>query len=516
MPEDDPELPTVFLSYSHDSKEHKEWVAKLAVALLDKRIQVLFDQYDLGPGDDVPKFMEHSFKAADRVLMVCTESYVRKANDGKGGVGYEAMIVTGELVRDLGTNKFIPVICQPGSATKSVPTCVGTRLYVDMSEDAGWDEGLATLVEEIHRVRHLKKPPLGPMPLFPAQFEGEAKTKTRARRKAEFLEALSSPEAAYNEAATIISDNNRVMWRKFLLAVTDHGAVKAQEWLTGSNHQMQFREDDPLPLFNDLRPGIDGYAPFMACMVAAAESGEQEYAGQLGWVDTIYSPPNWPSSGSTYTVRLPEAVLFVAQALIGGMLMESGAGKEAYQLATTKVNDKYERSSLPIYLQTGVNGWPDSLAHRCTTAWHFLNTCIEGWNWIKEAFGSADVCRSAVTGYYMLMTFLDFVATLKKGNLPEDTTGNGGHAITTNLCCLSWQDPLVRNGYKIFLRQHDLLDRILKSNGLDRNAVSSAWPRWIKESQFWIANVYRGRWSRVSTPHETLLDDWDRDPFKLD
>jgi len=65
-----------------------------------------------GLGDDVPKFMEKSVSSSDRVLMICTEPYVRKADDGVGGVGYEAMVVTGELVKNIGTSKFIPVIRQ--------------------------------------------------------------------------------------------------------------------------------------------------------------------------------------------------------------------------------------------------------------------------------------------------------------------------------------------------------------------------------------------------------------------
>ena len=113
MANESPETtPIVFISYSHDTKEHKAWVAALAQRLVEKGVDVLFDQWDLGPGDDVPKFMEHAVARAHRVLMICTEAYVRKADDGKGGVGYEAMVVAGELVRDLGTNKFVPIVRQ--------------------------------------------------------------------------------------------------------------------------------------------------------------------------------------------------------------------------------------------------------------------------------------------------------------------------------------------------------------------------------------------------------------------
>ena len=69
--------------------------------------------------------MEKSVREAQHVLMICTETYVRKANDGEGGAGYEVMIVTGELVKNLGTSKFIPIIrnrpilpCQRASQQK--------------------------------------------------------------------------------------------------------------------------------------------------------------------------------------------------------------------------------------------------------------------------------------------------------------------------------------------------------------------------------------------------------------
>ncbi len=85
--------------------------------------------------------MERAVARADRVLMICTEAYVHKADDGTGGVGYEAMIVTGELVKDLGTRKFIPVIRQ-GAGQERKPRFLETRYHINLSEDrdylAGW------------------------------------------------------------------------------------------------------------------------------------------------------------------------------------------------------------------------------------------------------------------------------------------------------------------------------------------------------------------------------------------
>ena len=38
---------------------------------------------------------------ADRVLAICTNLYVEKANNGVGGVGYEKMILTAQVMRDI-------------------------------------------------------------------------------------------------------------------------------------------------------------------------------------------------------------------------------------------------------------------------------------------------------------------------------------------------------------------------------------------------------------------------------
>jgi hypothetical protein len=35
---------------------------------------------------------------SDYTVIVCTDNYVEKANSGSGGVGYEKMIVTSELL----------------------------------------------------------------------------------------------------------------------------------------------------------------------------------------------------------------------------------------------------------------------------------------------------------------------------------------------------------------------------------------------------------------------------------
>ncbi len=63
---DNDKIPKVFISYSHDSPSHKKWVGEISSKLVENGIDVILDQWDLGLGDDVPKFMENSVTVADR------------------------------------------------------------------------------------------------------------------------------------------------------------------------------------------------------------------------------------------------------------------------------------------------------------------------------------------------------------------------------------------------------------------------------------------------------------------
>ena len=123
------EHPKVFISYSHDSPEHKQWVSELGAKLRHNGVDTILDQWDLGLGDDRTLFMERGVKESDRVLVICTDSYVSKANAGIGGVGYERMIVTAQLVQDLGTNKFIPIIRQASEQGENANIFRSTSLY---------------------------------------------------------------------------------------------------------------------------------------------------------------------------------------------------------------------------------------------------------------------------------------------------------------------------------------------------------------------------------------------------
>lgn len=160
--------PKVFVSYSHDTEPHKDWVLALATRLVANGVDVVLDQWDLTLGSDLPRFMETGLTAAQRVLAVCTEPYVTKANAGRGGVGYEKMILTAQLMRDISTDRIIPVI-RNNALVPPVPTSLSSRVYIDFRDDLSYETRYAELLRDIHGQQIKPRPPLGPNPfvIFP-------------------------------------------------------------------------------------------------------------------------------------------------------------------------------------------------------------------------------------------------------------------------------------------------------------------------------------------------------------
>lgn len=155
--------PTIFISYSHDSDAHKDWVEKLATRLVANGVDVKLDQWDLRLGSDLPHFMETGLTAANRVLAICTDSYVKKANIGQGGVGYEKMILTASLMQNISSDRIIPVIRNNLSATLA-PIFLGTRVYIDFRDDELYEIRYAELLRDIHGEQIRPRPPLGMNP----------------------------------------------------------------------------------------------------------------------------------------------------------------------------------------------------------------------------------------------------------------------------------------------------------------------------------------------------------------
>jgi hypothetical protein len=155
------EVPTVFISYSWDNEDHKAWVLNLANSLVNERVNVLLDRYELRLGKNLPHFVENSIKRADRILIVFTPNYKLKAEKRSGGVGYEYSIMNADLYKNQTTNNRIIPILREGQQTDSIPEFMQQYIHLDMRSNENLENSFSDLLREIYDEPEVVKPELG-------------------------------------------------------------------------------------------------------------------------------------------------------------------------------------------------------------------------------------------------------------------------------------------------------------------------------------------------------------------
>lgn len=137
--------PELFISYSWDSQEHKEWVHKLYSILRDNGVEVLIDRYEVFLGSNLENYMIQGLNDCRYVLCICTEGYLGKTNDPTTGVGKEIEIIRANDKSDF----IIPII--KDNKDKKLPDFLEGAYYTDFS-DVVFDGTNLNDVEKIKEV----------------------------------------------------------------------------------------------------------------------------------------------------------------------------------------------------------------------------------------------------------------------------------------------------------------------------------------------------------------------------
>jgi hypothetical protein len=156
------------LSYSHDSPEHEDRVLALANRLRGDGIDALIDQYNPAPPLGWPHWMTEQIPAADFVLLVCTETYLRRVQhreqQGKGrGVVWEANLIYNLLYReDPKVQQFIPILFNAADSP-FIPLPLEGLTYYRVDTEQGYEDLYRHLTEQPRNLI----PELGPRKSLP-------------------------------------------------------------------------------------------------------------------------------------------------------------------------------------------------------------------------------------------------------------------------------------------------------------------------------------------------------------
>lgn len=133
--------PRVFVSYAGIDKDNAQWVKALAQALRANGVDARLDIFHLKPGFDLPQWMTNEVIMADKVLLICDRFYMEKANFKKGGVGWETMIIQGDmLAQGEGTQKYIAII-REDSPESALPVYMRSKYAFNWGHGSEIDPG---------------------------------------------------------------------------------------------------------------------------------------------------------------------------------------------------------------------------------------------------------------------------------------------------------------------------------------------------------------------------------------
>jgi hypothetical protein len=165
----------VFISYSHDSREHCDRVLTLAQQLRGDGIETELDQFHQDELLHWPRWCEEQLRPekSDFVLCVCTEEYKRRvegkvsADVGKG-VFWEGTLIYNYLYDEKGNRRCIPILLGETNGAY-IPTVLGGYTHFTLLK-LGLDDAqsdYAKLYRLLTRQPGVEKAELGAMLTLP-------------------------------------------------------------------------------------------------------------------------------------------------------------------------------------------------------------------------------------------------------------------------------------------------------------------------------------------------------------
>ncbi len=117
----------VFISHTSKTESSVDWVKSLALYLIDQGIQARLDRFHLRRGMDLPQWMCNELAMAKKVVVVCDEAYKQKADGRLGGVGWETMIIQGDISALPPDSTKYQVVVRADDLDKGLPMYLRTR-----------------------------------------------------------------------------------------------------------------------------------------------------------------------------------------------------------------------------------------------------------------------------------------------------------------------------------------------------------------------------------------------------
>ncbi|WP_298612956.1 toll/interleukin-1 receptor domain-containing protein [uncultured Thiothrix sp.] len=133
----------LFISYSHDSEQHLQFVLELAERLLEDGFNCVLDFYlDEAPEEGWRTWLEAELTEADFVLVICTPHYLERYQANKlitaDTEEFGGLVITEALYNAYAKQtKFVPILPEGGKLQDIIPPLQGQNVFELMTDYLG-------------------------------------------------------------------------------------------------------------------------------------------------------------------------------------------------------------------------------------------------------------------------------------------------------------------------------------------------------------------------------------------
>jgi len=224
-----------------------------------------------------------------------------------------------------------------------------------------------------------------------------------------------------------------------------------------------------------------------AIAMGGVESGQPKFNQQGGLIYDLIKPRGWEHGGSSLMREIPELNAFTFHALLGSMTVYSNQNAVAIDLATQRIVSRSNPvNSHSLFLDHSLTGWSKVFGGEARLSWDFLWDLAKDFPWIAEVFGSVDGYRESLCGYYLLLSWLEFLECLKK--IPNY---DGSQELRLEVPPIFLRHPQHVAAMRLLLPDRNSLLVYSKRFGVSSAQQIGLWGKWIDQQTQWINSVYR-------------------------
>ena len=429
--------------------------------------------------------MERGIRDSDRVLVICTDNYVGKANAGEGGVGYERLIVTAQLVQDLGTDKFIPIIRQTSEDEKT-PTFLGTRVYADFTNDSQFEEEFAKLIHELHQVPVVEKPHLGKNPF--AQLpsgQGVPSSEMIDTQLPEIPEQVESASDAYSAAIKLARAGDVLGWRQLIKGIKPSVFNSLAQWQ--QNELEERRPKSKAQLIQALDKAVEIISPLISVALVGVESEKEQFRDQKSTLDDLLNIARWNRDEYTaWWINIPYALGYVYHSLHGSLSLITNQLELALSLARVKISNLSTTEDHHAWETGDLIGWSGLLRDN---GWNYLAEVYKKWKWLYPIFGEELEYRTGLVAYYMALNIHELasrIASDQQDMLEASLSPISPFQFTVPPAFLS-EDYNITQLATSLLHNQEELAKLWTCLNITREQMESSWETWmgLTEKELW-------------------------------